>query len=221
MIEMKTFRTRKEWLKARSNTIGGSDAGVVLGLTKWRSNVSLWSEKCGYEKPEDISGKSYVQYGVAAEPTIRKIFQLHHPDWTVKYKANNIIFNSQYPFAHASLDGWFETPDGRSGILEIKTTEITSKLKAAEWADNHIPDAYYAQILHYFLVTERDFAVLVAEIKVHKADGSNEWRIVERYIERSEVMQDVKELERQERKFWKCVQNRQEPPRILPELRLG
>lgn len=216
MVEMKTFRSHKEWLKARSNTIGGSDASAVLGLTKWRTNVSLWREKCGYEKPEDISDRPYVQYGISCEPIIRKAFQLHHPDWKVKYMANNIIFNSKYPFAHSSLDGWFETEDGRSGILEIKTTEITSKAKAAEWADNHIPDAYYAQILHYFLVTERDFAVLVAEIKVHKSDNTNEWRMVERYIERSEVMQDIRELERKERKFWECVVNKTEPPLILP-----
>ena len=218
MIEMRTFQTRDQWLVGRGYTIGGSDAGAICGCCKYRDNLSLWRIFMGYDDPEDISDRPYVKYGVDCEPLIRQMFALHHPDWNVKYRENNLFLNSKIPYAHASLDGWFETPDGRSGILEIKTTEITSKAKAAEWADNHIPDNYYCQILHYFMVTERDFAVLVAELKVHRADGSNEWRIIERYIERSEVMQDIKELERKERKFWGCVIHKIEPAKILPSI---
>jgi putative phage-type endonuclease len=217
-VEMKTFKSRKEWLAARGNTIGGSDAGSVLGLSKWRTNTQLWKILCGYEKPEDISDRPFVKYGTDAEPILRKLFALHHPELEVKYIANNMVVNSNYPFAHASLDGWIKDENGRMGVLEIKTTEITSKLKAQEWVDDHIPDQYFAQVCHCMLVCEYDFAILCAELKVHRADGSVEHRIVERHIERSEVIADIKLLEREERKFFKHVQNKTSPPTILPSI---
>lgn len=216
--EMKIFFDREEWLKARGNTIGGSDAGVLLGLTKWRDNVSLWKEKCGIEKPEDISQRTYVKYGNEAEPLLRGMFALHHPEYEVKYIPNNMVLNSKYPYAHASLDGWIKDENGRMGVLEIKTTEITSKIKAAEWADNHIPDTYFAQVCHCMMVCEYDFAIICAELKVHRADGSPEWRIIERRIERSEVTEDIHFIRHKEKEFWECVRARREPPRILPSI---
>ena len=39
--------SREEWLKCRKSGIGGSDAGSVAGLNKYKSNVKLWNEKAG------------------------------------------------------------------------------------------------------------------------------------------------------------------------------
>lgn len=213
MVSMKTFKDKSEWLQHRQK-IGGSDAGVILGLSKWRDNLTLWREKCGFSDPEDISDKPFVKYGVEAEPYIREIFRLHHPEWAIGYEENNMWTNDKYPFAHASLDGWIETQDGKYGILEIKTTEISSKANAAEW-DGRIPDTYYCQLLHYLMVTGFDFAVLCGELKVHRADGSEEWRIVERRIDRAEVQADIDELEQKERAFWWHVEDKTEPGRLL------
>lgn len=218
MVEMKTYKTRNEWLAARGNTIGGSDCAAILGLSKWRTNLQLWRIMMGYEEPEDISDRPFVAYGVNCEPIIREAFRLHHPELEVGYRENNLWLNDEYPFAHASLDGWFETEDGRHGILEIKTTEITSKSKAEEWQDYRIPDCYYAQILHYLLVTGFDMAILCAELKVHRADGSNEWRIIERMVDRSEVEEDLKELERKERGFAWHLEDKTPPPMLLPSI---
>lgn len=217
MVEMKTYKSRQEWLAARGKTIGGSDAASVLGISKWRTNVKLWRILLGFDEPEDISNKPYVVYGVSAEPKLRELFRLHHPDWGIGYTENNMFVNDKYPFAHASLDGWVETPDGRHGVLEIKTTEITSKSRNEEW-QGRIPDAYYAQVLHCMLVCEFDFAVVCAELKVHKADGTDEWRIVERFIDRKDVESDIKELERLERAFSWHLEDRTEPGLILPSL---
>ena len=217
-IEYKTFKTRNEWLAGRHNTIGGSDAGAILGLCKYRDNVKLWRIMMGIEEPEDISDVPYVKYGIEAEQYIRELFRLHHPDWAVGYEENNLWTNTDYPFAHASLDAWVETPDGKHGILEIKTAELSSRIKAAEWEDNRIPDTYYAQILHYFLVTGFDFAILCAELKTFRKDGSIEWRMIERRIDRSEVLDDIKELEIKERAFWWHLEDKTCPGRILPAI---
>ena len=75
-----------------------------------------------------------------------------------------MLINKKYPWAHASLDGELVDPDGRRGILEIKTTNILQSMQWQKW-DNQIPDNYYIQILHYLLVTEYDFVVLKAQLK--------------------------------------------------------
>ena len=214
-LQMQTFKTRNEWLAARGNTIGGSDAGSVLGLNKWRNNLSLWRIMVGYDEPEDISDRPFVKYGIDNEPNLRNMFKLHHPEWAVGYEENNLWTNTKYPFAHASLDGWIETEDGKYGILEIKTTEVNSKAQNDEWV-GRVPDSYYAQALHYLLVTGFDFVIFCAELKVHKADGSNEWRVIERQIDRKDVLADIKELEQQERAFWWHVQDKTEPAMKLP-----
>lgn len=217
-VQMKTFKTRNEWLVGRGKTIGGSDAGAVMNLCKYRDNVTLWREKCGFAEPEDISGRPYVQYGIDAEPIIRDLFKLHHPEWAVGYEPNNMWVNKKYPFAHTSLDGWVETPEGEYGVIEVKTTSIDSKAKSLEWENNRVPDTYYCQLLHSLMVTEFQFAVLVAELKVHRADGTTEYRIIERRVDRKDVQADIDELERRERAFYWHVEDRTEPNRQLPAI---
>ena len=106
MIERIDTVSRKEWLKERGSRIGGSDIACVMGMNPWKTNVQLWREKMGIEKPEDISGNEAVSYGVKAEPIIRDLFQLNHEEIKVEYVPNNLWLNDDYPFAHASLDGW-------------------------------------------------------------------------------------------------------------------
>lgn len=216
-IKMNVFGSKDEWAEHRDR-IGGSDAGVILGLSKWKDNLTLYREKLGLAIPPDLSDNPLVQYGIQTEPLIRAIFANHHPEMKVDYVENNLWENDKYPFAHSSLDGWLTDSDGRKGVLEIKTAELSSKLKSEEWADNHIPDTYFAQLLHYMMVTEFDFAILCAELKTYRADGSVEWRIIERRIDRSEVEEDIKYLEEKEREFWKCLQERREPGRKLPSI---
>lgn len=215
MVTWTTFKSKEEWKNHRTS-IGGSDAGAIMGKCKWRDNLTLWREKTGLVEPEDISDRPFVQYGIDMEPVIREAFKRHHPELGVCYEENNLWSNDRVLFAHASLDGWIETLDGQYGVLEIKTTEITNKAKAAEW-DGRIPDTYYCQLLHYLMVTNFSFAILVAELKVHRGDEI-EYKLVERRIDRYEVQKDIDELEKKEREFWQYVANRIEPPRILPQI---
>lgn len=206
------MESREDWLHHRGR-IGGSDAASVIGMNPWRSNQELWRIKTGREKPEDISDKPYVRYGNEAEPHIRAMFALDHPEMRVMYEPNNLFVNSSCPFAHASLDGWTEDADRRRGVLEIKTTTISSRLAAEKWRDR-IPDNYYCQILHYLMVTESDYADLRAHLKI--APGYAEDR--EYHIERSECEDDIAYLTEAEQKFWSAVESDTEPPLLLPEI---
>lgn len=216
MVTMQTFGSREEWLKARKNYIGGSDAAAALGLNPWKDNVTLWMEKTGKIIPEDISDKPYVQYGTQAERHLRGLFRLDFPEYKVFYVENNMFTNDAYPWAHYSADGWLEDENGRKGILEIKTTNILQSMQKEKWKDK-IPDNYYCQLLHGLMVTEFEFAILKAQLKF---DYGGEIVMHTRHykIERSEVEADIEYLQSSERSFWKSVQERKQPALILPEI---
>lgn len=173
-------------------------------------------EKKGQMSPVDISGKSYVKYGNDAEPLLRALFTLDYPEYKVEYYDNNMIINKKYPWAHASLDGELVDLDGRRGILEIKTTNISQSMQWQKW-DNQMPDNYYIQILHYLLVTEYDFVVLKAQLK-RVTDGEVRLTTKHYHIEREEVLDDIEMLKNEEEKFWHSLQSGQEPGLLLPEI---
>ena len=217
MVEIKYLKDRDEWLQHRMSRIGGSDASCIVGMNPYRSNVELWQIKTGQLEPEDISDKPYVQYGTKAEMHLRELFQLDFPQYQVIYAENNMFLNDKYPFAHASLDGWMiEKETGRTGILEIKTTNILQSMQKEKW-NHRIPDNYYIQVLHYLMVTEFDFAILKAQLK---SEFSGNIYIQTRHytIERSDVEEDIKFLAEAEQKFWRQVQERKKPALILPEI---
>lgn len=212
-MERKQFKSNEEWLHNRKR-IGGSEASCIVGMNPYKTNQDLWREKTGRKKPDDISDKPYVKYGHEAEPLIRALFALDFPEYKVEYFENNMIVNEKYPFAHASLDGELTDPDGRKGILEIKTTNILQSMQKESWK-GRIPDNYYIQVLWYLMVTGYDFAVLVAQLKMDYPDGMK--KLTNHYrIERNEHIEDIEYLEKAGWEFWDAVQNDIEPPLILP-----
>lgn len=210
--------TRAQWLEKRKQGIGASDASAVVGCNPYRSNIELWEEKTGRHEPEDISGKPYVQYGLKAEAPLRSLFALDFPQYRVSYRSFDMRFNKTYPFIFATLDGALtEKESGRRGILEIKTTEILKSMQYESWKDR-IPDNYYTQILHQFLATGFDFAILKAQLKtVYNGD---EIRMMVRhyFIERSDVLKDIDYLLHKEIEFWSCVREDRKPDLILPPI---
>lgn len=215
-IVMLELGSREEWLTARSDRIGGSEASAVVGLNPYMSNTDLWNIKTGRREAEDISDKPYVRYGHDAEPLLRDLFRLDFPDYKVGYVDNNLFINSRYPWAHASLDGWLQDPEGRTGILEIKTTEILQSMQKEKWKDR-IPDNYYLQVLHYMMVMEADFACLKAQLK-YDYDGDIYLQIRHYWIERQDVENDIRILSEKEEEFWHHMQNGTRPATLLPEI---
>jgi len=214
------YASREEWLAARNDGIGASEAAAVLGISPFRNNADLWREKRGLLVPEDISDRPAVKYGTLAEAPLRELFALDFPQYGVEYTPYKVYTHDKYPQLRATLDGeLLEMDDSaplrlikRRGVLEIKTTEIRRASQWAEWKDK-VPDHYYAQLCHQLLVTGWGFAVLKAQIKY---DGG----ITTRHYtyERAEMETDIVYLLHQELALWDCVRTGREPPRILPAI---
>jgi predicted phage-related endonuclease len=135
------------------------------------SNLDLWKIKTGRMVQKDISDDPRVRYGIDAEAPLRDLFILGYPEYLVSYIEYDVVNNPQYPFIFATLDGrLIEKATGRKGILEIKTADLTGENKSAgdfqkllgEW-HKRIPEPYYIQVLHQFIATGFDFAILHAQ----------------------------------------------------------
>lgn len=216
-VKMITLYSRDEWLKHRAATIGGSDAGAVLGLNPYMSNVELFEIKSGIKQAEDISGKPCVEYGHQAERHLRGLFRLDFPQYRVEYVDNNMWLNDRFPWAHFSADGWLYDERGRLGVWECKTTEIKNAAQWAQWKDR-VPDHYFAQVLHGMMVMEAEFAVLKAQIK-REIDGNLSIQTRHYWFERSAHEDDIAILEKEEFDFAMHLRHGTRPHLRLPFIR--
>lgn len=216
VVEKHILSSHEEWLENRSKGIGGSEISAVVGCNPYMDNVTLWEIKTGRRKADDISNKPYVQYGTQAEEHLRALFSLDFPQYKVMYEENNSFTNDRYPFEQASLDGWLVDDKGRTGILEIKTTEILRSMQMEKWKDR-IPDNYYCQLIYYLAVLEADFGVLKAQLKSCH-DGEIILTTKHYFIEHSEVEDDINYLMSEGEKFWRYVVEDERPPLVLPNV---
>lgn len=184
---------RDEWSAVRNTGIGGSDAGVILGMNKWKSPFALWAEKTGRMEPEDLSGNPRVEAGTRLEPVVAQWFS---DETGKKVHRRGTLRSLTHPWMLANVDRW--VPEENVG-LEIKTTNAFS---AAQWDGDEVPDSYYAQCLHYMAVTGADrwyIAVLIG--------GQDfRWKVIPRNED------DILALEKAEGDFWQHVSDGTPPP---------
>ena len=52
-MTVREMENRKNWLSVRAQGIGGSDAGAIMGLNKYKGPMAVYLEKTGQVEPED------------------------------------------------------------------------------------------------------------------------------------------------------------------------
>jgi putative phage-type endonuclease len=149
--------------------VGGSDAGTLLGINKYKSPINLFYQAIGLSQlPNKMN--HIMLHGKQLEDYVAKCWQYYdgtEEGWVANTLANNkiksykkvkaIIENPKYPALFANIDGQItKHPDrGRTkGILEIKTISGYS----ADSYEAGIPPSYYLQVQHYMLVTGFKYA---------------------------------------------------------------
>lgn len=186
--------TRKDWLAARRNGIGGSDAAAAVGLSPWVTRLELYYDKIG-EAPEREENDD-MRRGTILEPAVRQMYadatgyQVVVPE--------NIVHSQRWPFALVNLDG-LAPEAGR--ILECKTAR--DRRGWGEPGSDEIPMVYMIQVQHAMAVLgdydRADVAVLF---------GSDfEFAIypIEADLDFQELLMD------NEARFWECVESRTPP----------
>lgn len=178
---------RKLWASERLKGIGGSDAGIILGLNKWKSQWDLWLEKTGQveieEDESDEKRQNRLFFGTESEEMIAKWFTRKTGK---KLRRCGMLRNNENPFMIADVD---RLVVGENAIVEIKTTSAYNK---EEWMDEEVPPQYIIQGLHYMAVGGYDRCYFVCLI------GGQEPVIVP--LERDDY--EIEALIEAEKYFW-------------------
>ena len=183
--------SHEEWLKLRSQYIGGSDAAAVVGMNPFASPYSLWAEKTG--KVPGFAGNLATEVGTYLEEFVAQKFA-EETGKKVR-KCNQSFLNSEYPFAIANID---RDIVGEDAGLEIKTTDSLNlkKFKGGEYPAN-----YYCQMVHYLAVTGKQRWYLAVLI------GNKEFKWFT--LERDE--DEIAALMGAEADFWELVKKNTPP----------
>ena len=189
-----------------------------MNVNKYKNIIDLWEEK-----KKSASGNLIEEYtneaaerGKKLEDIIRKQYKIDNPDKKI-YEVKDYYVHKNFDFIRASLDGEIVLSNKKTGILEIKTTTIHNYSVYLQYWKNNIPETYLYQILHYFLVTNYEFAVLVADIrlKCFEEDEFDLKKEIKTYtIYRDDFKNEIKKLQEKEIEFWSYIENNIEPPLI-------
>jgi len=154
--------------------VGGSDAGTLLGWNKWKSPISMYYQALGLsplpnimniemamgKMQEDNIADSW-QYWDGEEAFIKNIVTKTKVRKYKKIKA--IIENPKYPNLFANIDGLITQHPVRGkkkGILEIKKINGMT----VDTYIGGIPPQYIAQVQHYMLVCDLEWAELCMRV---------------------------------------------------------
>ena len=174
--------THEDWLALRKSSIGGSDAGALVGLNQYSSAISVYADKKGLSKDKETS--EAMRLGTDLEAYVAERFAEKEGK-----KVRNDFFmyaDDEYDFITANID---RRVVGENAGLECKTM---GSFSGYNLEDGEIPSHYYAQCQHYMMVMGFDrmyLAILVLQRGLYVIP-----------IERDDDF--IKSLREAEIKFW-------------------
>lgn len=179
-----------EWRKRRKEGIGGSDAASVLGLSPYKSSISVYMDKIdevqvGNSYEDEVSYR--MELGNKLKNFVANEFMLK-TNKKVR-NVNGILKNDKYPFALANID---RAIVGEKAFLECKVTNSYSKKL---W-QKEVPIYYQVQCYHYMAVTGATHCYIAVLI-------GNEDLVIHKIERNEELINQIMDLEKS---FWdKCV----------------
>jgi len=190
---MSRIEDRAAWLEQRRTGIGGSDAAAVLGISKWRTPLSVWLDKTG--QADAVEENDSMRWGTLLEPVIRQEY--------AQRTGREIVMPGL--IRHPQREWMLATPDGVS--RDNRVVEIKTARSADGWGEpgsDQVPEDYLIQVQHYMAVT----ALPVADIAV--LIGGSDFRIYT--VESDAELQEM--LVAAEDAFWRTVVERTPPAPI-------
>jgi predicted phage-related endonuclease len=169
--------------------LGGSDARIVMGSDE-SALLRLWREKRGESEPEDLSGNLIVQLGLVTEDLNRRWYEMN---------TGQVITDVQRRIFHPALRWMAATLDGR---VQGGDTVFESKFMLPwSFSEEAAAVKYMPQLQHNMWVVAAKSAVLSV------ITGGGKW--VEIKVNSDPLYQHL--IVTAERKFWRCVENGEEP----------
>lgn len=187
--------SHQDWLQMRKAGIGGSDAAAACGLSRWKSPFQLWSEKTDRIVPAKAGEAAY--WGSQLETLLRAEVAKRMPEVEVR-ECPFFLRSKEHKYMLANIDGYVKNEDGSFSVLEIKTANAYA---VQDWQDG-LPIEYFAQIMHYMVVTGMSSAYVAVLL------GGNEFRI-QKYDRDEEMIRHIIQMEEH---FWYDYMLKDTPP---------
>lgn len=209
-VVITTYPDRDSWLLGR-NGIGASEIGSVMGAG-FKTSLDLWRQKTGLEEAPDLSENARVQFGNLAEPPLRDMFRLMHPEYELEFTPFMVMRQEgEYSFLFDTPDGLLtEKSTGRRGLYESKTSTCISRADWDKW-NCRVPDGYLYQVSQGMFCGDLEFAVIWALLLDKDGDGT----LRAYHFERSECEGIIHNIKREGSAFWRCVKERRMPPQKI------
>lgn len=185
--------SREEWLACRRNGIGGSDAAAIMRISPFRTARDIYYDKLNIA-PDADAEENWValEIGHRLEDLVGEIFT--RKTGLPIYQIKKMFQHPMYPFMLADVDYFIRLPNGRTAILEIKTTNHHAIKHWWKDGEEIVPDYYEAQGRHYMAVMNVD------EVYFCCLYGNNEDEVAIRHIVRDYVYES--EMIFLEQCFW-------------------
>jgi putative phage-type endonuclease len=175
-----SFDTREEWLEARRQGIGGTDAAAILGVSPWKSPAELYAEKLGLVDLDNVDNEAAV-WGLLLQPLLVQRYRRVTGRMTVPEPLHTIRRSRAHPWMLASLDATIH----EGGLVlpcEIKTT---GAYRVEDWAEEP-PVHVQVQVQHQLAVTGAPWAsvaVLIGGQRFHWCDVQRDDRFIAAMIQ--------------------------------------
>ncbi len=195
----------------RSEFIGGSDVGAILGVSPWTTPFQLYQKKIGALVEEITPAKQRIfDRGHRWEPIVLEMLvdELRERGHEVEVLATNQRYiDPALPFLACELDAELLI-DGEETNAEMKTANYFAAGAWGAYDSDDIPIYYAAQGMHGLMIKPRRRAVFAA------VTGFDERPMV-RFMDRDE--ETIAGIRSKEIEFWERIQNSNPPDPVDPE----
>lgn len=192
-----------EWLEYRKKGIGGSDAAAILGVSPFATARDLYYDKLNLFKGDRYESNWVAKkVGHLLEDLVAEIF--HVKTGYRIYQVKKMFYHPQNPFMLADIDYFINLPNGKTAILEIKTTHYQAKEHWWRDGEETVPVNYEVQGRHYMCVMNMD------EVFYCCLYGNSEDDVIIRHIVRDTAYES--ELIALEEYFWNDYVLKKIPP---------
>ena len=152
--------------------IGGSDAGVLVGMDKYRQPIDIFSR---IVNGTETTQTKPMRRGILLEPVIRELFR---DETQLELRGPRSLRSPRHAFARASLDD-VAVRDGEEIVVEYKSANVRMLHEWGEPGTDEVPRQYLCQVQWYMAMSgmhSADLAALIGgdDLRIYEIDEDKE-----------------------------------------------
>lgn len=209
-----------EWLQA----ISPSKVPVILGVSRFQSQFSLWHEMAGLIPYEPATGAKRDMYnaGHAFEAALAALWRFENPDWRlsrgeVQFDRDDMGFRTLATIDRRATIGNRTTSAATSRVVEFKALACSTPILTTHgWStmgelvdgdEVYAPDGQATKVLsaHPILLGRQCYRVVFRDGQTVIADGDHLWQVSDCVAKRDRVLttHELMRLGLRSRKQWR------------------